>query len=60
MTNCSDNKAGRLIWRWVHERVVDDLRERMRTHPEVMDERKKVVEHTFGTLKRAFGALICC
>jgi len=28
----------------------------MGAHPEVMDERKKVVEHTFGTVKRAFGA----
>jgi transposase len=56
MTKCTGNKVGRLIWRWVHEGVVDDLRKRMRLHPEVMGERKKVVEHTFGTLKRAFGA----
>jgi transposase len=56
MTKCTGNKAGRLIWRWVNEEVVDDLRERMRLHPEVMDERKKVVEHPFGTVKRAFGA----
>ena len=56
MTKCTSNKEGRVIWRWVHEGVVDDLRERMRLHPEVMGERKKVVEHTFGTLKRAFGA----
>ena len=56
MTKCTGNKRGRLIWRWVHEEVVDDLRERMKLHPEVMDERKKVVEHPFGTLKRAFGA----
>ena len=56
MTKCTSNKAGRVIWRWVHEEVVDDMRARMKAHPEVMDERKKVVEHTFGTLKRAFGA----
>jgi len=56
MTKCTGNKRGRLIWRWVHEEVVDDLRKRMRLHPEVMGERKKVVEHAFGTLKRAFGA----
>jgi len=56
MTKCTSNKAGRRIWRWVHEEVVDDMRKRMKSHPEVMDERKKVVEHTFGTLKRAFGA----
>jgi transposase len=56
MTKCTGNKRGRFIWRWVHEDVVDDLRKRMRLNPEVMGVRKKVVEHTFGTLKRAFGA----
>ena len=56
MTKCTGNKVGRVIWRWIHEEVVDDVRRRMRSHPEIMGERKKVVEHTFGTLKRAFGA----
>jgi transposase len=56
MTKCTSNKKGRVIWRWVHEKVVDDMRQCMKLHPEVMDERKKVVEHTFGILKRAFGA----
>jgi hypothetical protein len=56
MTKCTGNKVGRLIWRWVHEEVVDDMRKRMKSHPEIMGERKKVVEHAFGTLKRAFGA----
>ncbi len=56
MTKCTVNKRGRLIWRWMHEEVVDDMKNRMKWHPEVMGERKKVVEHTFGTLKRAFGA----
>ncbi len=56
MTKCTSNKTGRLIWRWVHEAVVDDMKKRMQLHHEVMDKRKKVVEHTFGTLKRAFGA----
>lgn len=45
-----------MISRWVHEGVVDDMRRRMKLYPEIMDERKKVVEHTFGTIKRAFGA----
>lgn len=55
-TKCTSNKRGRVIFRWVHEGVVDDLRRRMKLHPEVMDVRKKVAEHAFGTLKRAFGA----
>jgi hypothetical protein len=32
------------------------MRIRVRLCPEVMDERKEVAEHPFGTLKRAFGA----
>jgi hypothetical protein len=56
MTKCTGNKEGRVIWRWVHEQVIDDMKKRMKSHPGVMYERKKVVEHTFGTLKRAFGA----
>ena len=56
MTKCTSNKEGRVIWRWVHEEVIDDLRKRMKSHPEVMNKPKEVVEHTFGTLKRAFGA----
>ena len=32
------------------------MKKRMKANPEIMDERKKVVEHTFGTVKRAFGA----
>ncbi len=53
---CTSNKKGRVIIRWVHEGVIDEMRQRMKSHPDIMDERKKVVEHTFGTLKRAFGA----
>jgi transposase len=56
MTKCTNNKEGRVIWRWIHEEVIDELRKRMKSHPEVMAERKKVVEHTFGAVKRAFGA----
>jgi transposase len=56
MTKCTSNRKRRVIFRWIHEEVVDDMRKRMKSHPEVMDERKNVVEHTFGTLKRALGA----
>jgi hypothetical protein len=56
MTKCTGNRTGRVIFRWVHEGVVDDMKKRIKLHPDFMDERKKVVEHTFGSLKRAFGA----
>jgi hypothetical protein len=56
MTKCKRNRKGRVIWRWVHEEVMDEMRIRVSLCPKVMDERRKVAEHPFGTLKRAFGA----
>ena len=56
MTLCTRDRTGRRIWRWVNEEVIDEMKKRLKANPEVMDERKNVVEHTFGTLKRAFGA----
>ena len=56
MTRCTKNRGGRVILRWVHQEVIDEMKQRLRLHPEVMDERKKIAEHPFGTIKRAFGA----
>jgi transposase len=56
LTKCTKNKLGRVIWRWVHQEVIDEMKERLRLHPQIMDERKEVAEHPFGTIKRAFGA----
>ena len=56
MTKCSKNKLGKMILRWEHEEVMDEMRERLRLHPEVMDKRKEVAEHPFGTMKRASNA----
>lgn len=53
MTKCTRNKLGRLIERWEHEELIEEMREKL--HPEKMDERKKLVEHPFGTMKRAFN-----
>jgi transposase len=55
MTKCSLNKHGRTLWRWEHAEVLDEMRERMLREPEKLALRKKVVEHPFGTMKRAFN-----
>ena len=55
MTKCTSNKHGRTLWRWEHAEVLDELRERMLCEPERMALRKKLVEHPFGTIKRAFN-----
>jgi transposase len=56
MTKCTKFKVGRWIRRWEHEEVLEDMKRRLLLHPKVMDLRKELVEHTFGTVKRAFGA----
>ncbi len=55
MTKCTMNKRGRTLWRWENAEVVDEMRERMRLEPEKLALRKKLVEHPFGTIKRAFN-----
>jgi transposase len=50
---CTTARLGRKLRRWVHEAVLDRLRERIRGQPELLRERKKLAEHPFGTMKRA-------
>ena len=42
----------RRITRWVHEEVLDRMRERVRNNPDMMKKRRCIVEHPFGTMKR--------
>jgi hypothetical protein len=43
------------VWQWEHAEVVGAMRERMKFEPEKLAERKKIVEHLFDTIKRAFN-----
>lgn len=49
----TSKKLGRKMRRWVHVDVVNRQRERNRSYPDAMKERKKLSEHPFGTIKRA-------
>lgn len=42
----------RRISRWLHDDVMDRMRERVRNRPDIMKIRRELVEHPFGTLKR--------
>jgi transposase len=42
----------RRVSRWVHEDVLDRMRQRVRKNPEMMKKRRCIVEHPFGTIKR--------
>ena len=55
MVKCTRSKIGRTVYRWVHEGIIEDMEQRLRERPEMMDERKSVVEHVFGAVKRAFN-----
>jgi hypothetical protein len=55
LTKCTRYKRGRTVWRWEHAEVVEAMRERMRLEPEKLAKRGKIVEHPFGTIKRAFN-----
>jgi transposase len=48
---CTRNKEGRRITRWVDEHIIEETQQRVEAHPEIMQQRKELVEHPFGTLK---------
>jgi transposase len=54
LSKCTRNKDGRILWRWEHEEVVEELRSRMGSAEGrgKMDLRKQLCEHPFGTIKR--------
>jgi transposase len=52
---CTRNKGNRTITREEDEDQMDAMAARVGAHPEKMKSRKALVEHPFGTIKRALG-----
>jgi len=52
---CTRNKGGRRITRWVDEGLLDEMEQRVRGAPEKMKLRKCLAEHPFGTMKRPWN-----
>jgi transposase len=52
---CTTNKAGRRITRWVDEQLLEEMARKVRARPELMKQRQRIVEHPFGTIKRAMN-----
>jgi len=48
---CTTNKKFRRIKRWEHEAVLERLAHRVKANPEIIKQRKAIVEHPFGTIK---------
>jgi transposase len=52
---CTSGKRGRIVSRWEHQEIIDELLTKVRLEPEKLDARVKLAEHPFGTIKRAFN-----
>lgn len=50
---CTRNKENRRLTRWEYEEVTERMQQRVSQHPELLRKRKMIVEHPFGTIKRA-------
>jgi len=54
-SECTKIKSGKVISRWEHETILEDMQINIKAHPNVIKKRKSMVEHPFGILKRAMG-----
>ena len=52
---CTTSKYGRKLIRWVDQEVIERLQARNRGRPELLKQRKTLVEHPFGTIKRGMN-----
>lgn len=55
-SQCTTNKHARRIMRPPEESRVEAMRQRVAARPELMVQRKSIVEHPFGTIKRTDAA----
>jgi hypothetical protein len=53
---CTRDKGGRRLTRGVDEHLLEEMEQRVRSRPEVMQQRKQLVEHPFGPMKRWWDA----
>jgi transposase len=50
---CTRDKGGRRIERWEDEGLLEEMARRLRAEPQKIKQRKLIVEHPFGTIKRS-------
>jgi hypothetical protein len=53
-SQCTSGKKSRRVQRSVYEELLDDMRLRVERNRDLMEKRKALVEHPFGTIKRSF------
>jgi len=52
---CTTSPRGRYINRWEDDAVLDRLKHRLASRPEMIKHRKAIIEHIFGTIKKIWG-----
>mgnify|MGYP003294704846 CR=1 FL=1 len=52
---CTSSSRGRTIQRWEHEDVLDAVRQDTLNNNDIYKQRRCIVEHPFGTIKRTLG-----
>jgi len=52
---CTRNKRGRRITRWVDEHLLEAMQARVQAEPEKVGLRKQLAEHPFGTIKHSWN-----
>lgn len=53
--SCTTSPKGRQLSRWEHQDVIDRLKERLQTKPDIIRRRKAIIEHVYGTIKDTWG-----
>jgi hypothetical protein len=56
---CTRNKEGRRIPRWAHEHILEKMQHRVEANPALMQRRKQIVAHPFGTSKHWHDQRYC-
>lgn len=54
-SKCTRARSIRRIYRWEHEEVLEQLDQRIKDKPIIINGRKAMVEHPFGTMKNEMG-----
>lgn len=52
---CTRNPRGRIIYRWEHEEILEEMRRHVEDNKDKVKMRQWLSEHPFGTMKRAFN-----
>lgn len=54
-SRCTKNNSGRCMYRWIHEKIIEDMALRVQENPDIIKARACMSEHPFGTIKRSMN-----